>query len=112
MVSSDTHLRRLYLCTEEFRRTDPGMPTQYVSTFVSIALSPGALASDIADQNKMSESAISRHIRDLSDVIHKGKPGYNLIEQRDDPMDRRRKQLHLTAKGQRLVGRLLVIMEA
>jgi DNA-binding MarR family transcriptional regulator len=106
-MNNEQRLRAIFLAIEEFRRLDPEMPTQLVSTFLSVALKPGILASEVAEQIGTTLSSTSRHARDLSDFVHKGKPGYGLIEQRGDPTDRRRRQLHLTIKGQRFVSVLL-----
>lgn len=111
-MESEQLLRAVFLFIEKFRRIAPEMPTQLVSTFLSVALKPGILASEVAAQIGTTLSSTSRHARDLSDVVHKGKPGYGLIEQRGDPTDRRRRRLHLTAKGQSFVNELLVTANA
>ena len=50
-----------------------------------------------------SVTALSRNLADLSALTTKKAPGPGLIELRTDPMNLRRKTIHLTPKGRRLI---------
>jgi len=53
-----------------------------------------------------SVTALSRNLADLSGWTTKKQPGPGFIELRLDPMNLRRKTIHLTSKGRRLIRQL------
>jgi DNA-binding MarR family transcriptional regulator len=55
-------------------------------------------------------TALSRNIADLSRWTSKKREGPGLLELRVDPMNLRRKTIHLTRKGKRVVSRILGAM--
>jgi DNA-binding MarR family transcriptional regulator len=69
--------------------------------------SAGRTVSEYARVLGTSQSLMTRHLADLGEINRYHETGYDLIEARTDPMDRRAKRNQLTAKGQRLVGQIL-----
>ena len=57
----------------------------------------------LAQLDATSVTALSRNLADLSAWTTKKQPGPGLIELRVDPMNLRRKTIHLTPKGRRLL---------
>ena len=57
----------------------------------------------LAQLDATSVTALSRNLADLSAWTTKKQPGPGLIELRVDPLNLRRKTIHLTAKGRRLL---------
>lgn len=92
---------------EFLRIIDNDMPIQTAATFLIIAQHEGLSAVEIKERLGMASSTASRNIAALSERHRLGKPGYGLVLQREDPLDRRRKTHHLTPKGRRLLGQLI-----
>lgn len=90
-----------------FRELRKTMPLQYVTAFLSVAVKEGQNVSEYAKMVGTSQSLMTRHLADLGDINRYHKPGYGLVEAKDDVMDRRNRINRLTPKGQRLVGQLL-----
>ena len=90
-----------------FRELRKTMPLQYVTAFLSVAITEGQNVSEYAKTAGVSQSLMTRHLADLGEINRYHKPGYGLVEAETDMMDRRNQRNRLTAKGQRLVGQLL-----
>ncbi len=69
----------------------------------------GKTVTEYAEITDVSQSLMTRHLADLGKINRYHEAGYDLIEAKTDPMDRRTKRNQLTAKGQRLVGQILVV---
>lgn len=107
-------LNRLSLMLNEFRKLDPEIPVQQLSTFLAVAMEPGITVTDAGTKAGVGLGSVSRHI----DVL--GKPrttaagrtvGLSLLVATPDPVDRRRKTVALTAKGQRIADTLLDLLK-
>ena len=90
-----------------FHELDSTMPLQYVTAFLQVAIKEGQTVSEYAKILGTSQSLMTRHLADIGEINRYHEAGYDLIQAKTDPMDRRNKRNHLTAKGQRLVGQLL-----
>ncbi len=99
---------------EEFRRLDPDMPIQYALSFLTIAQNEGLSMGDLAQRLGIAQSSASRNIAALSKWHSFGKAGHDLVEAHEDPRERRRKIVNLTARGHHLIAvlRALVAGEA
>jgi DNA-binding MarR family transcriptional regulator len=95
---------------EEFRRFDPDMPIQYALSFLTIAQNEGLSMGDLAQRLGIAQSSASRNIAALSRWHSFGKDGHDLVEAQEDPRERRRKIVSLTARGHRLVGALRALV--
>ena len=61
---------------------------------------------EIAEELGLSQSTVSRNVAYLGDWNRHKTKGHQLVEAFEDPMERRRKLVRLTAKGKRFVNEL------
>jgi DNA-binding MarR family transcriptional regulator len=83
------------------------MPLQYVTAFFSVATKEGQTVTEYARLLGASQSLMTRHLADLGEINRYHEAGYNPVQAKTDPLDRRNKRNELTAKGQRLIGQIL-----
>ncbi len=93
---------------EEF---DGDITASRILTLLAVSDHPGMQQIDVADYVKgLSASAISRNLVDWGDHTTARKPGPGFIEQRPDPMYRRRNLVYPTTKAlhwlEQLTGRI------
>jgi DNA-binding MarR family transcriptional regulator len=86
------------------------MPLQLAYTFILCATYEGESVGDIARRAGFAISTTSRHILDLGEYDRLKKPGYQLVETRIDPLELRRKTVHLTPKGRNLLNQIINTM--
>jgi len=82
------------------------MPIQQVQVALFIAENPGIGSSELREQLKMTGGSLSRNIRMLSKWTDKKTgedKGYDLIEPRIDPYERRARVYYLTPNGQQKI---------
>lgn len=104
------HLDKVSGLFQAFRALDPTMPLQLAYTFILCATYEGESVGDIARRAGFALSTTSRHILDLGEYDRNKNPGYQLVESRTDPMELRRKTVHLTPKGRNLINQLISTM--
>lgn len=85
LLGGDLTLSQVTIIIDVARANAAGHPIDMKELEVSMGTSSG--------------STFSRHVASLLDYKSDGVPGLGLIEQRENPKDRRRKQLFLTSKG-------------
>lgn len=95
---------------EEFRKLDAEMPMQTAAVFLNVVLNPGVTMKDLADRCGISQASTSRNIAALSKWHRLGKAGHDLVEAVEDPAERRRKIVNLTAKGKRVAASIEAAM--
>lgn len=95
-------LVQLFKAIEEFRAVDPEMPSQSVALFLYSAIYPGCTMTDLQTNLGISQASCSRNVSTLSEWHRLEKPGLGLIAASPDPMERRRKIVRLTEKGELL----------
>jgi DNA-binding MarR family transcriptional regulator len=100
-------LAGLLKALQPFHELDSTMPLQYVTAFLQVAIKEGQTVSEYAKILGTSQSLMTRHLADIGQINRYHEAGYDLVEAKNDLMDRRTKRNQLTAKGQRLVGQLL-----
>lgn len=88
------------------------MPSQQIAAFLYVAASGGCSMAALAEFLGMAQSTASRTVTTLGPrhATSRTRPGYDLIVAEEDPRERRRKNLRLTAKGQKLASRLSEIV--
>lgn len=99
------------LMLEEFRKLDPEMPLQTAATFLTIALEEGITMKRLGEKLGISQSSCSRNVAVLSKHHRLNKPGHDLVYAAEDPVERRRKIVCLTAKGKRILESIVNILE-
>lgn len=80
-------------------------------SFLTVATFENHSAREYGEMLGLSSSTMSRHLLDLGEMNRKREPGMMLIEQRPDPMDRRRSLYRLTPKGRGLITAILQVLE-
>lgn len=101
-------IRVLTVAMDCFREgIDAEAPAQRILTFLAVAANPDMPQYDVSKHVKgIAEATVSRNVTDLSALNRARQPGPDLVEQRPDPMYRRRNLLRLTPKGERLLEQL------
>lgn len=95
-------LSKLYACIEEMRKIDPEMQAHTINIFVMVCMNPGITMKDLGNRLGISQATMSRNIAALGKVHRLNRPGYDLLQAEEDPVERRRKVVNLTAKGKRV----------
>ena len=90
----------------ELTEIDAEFPIQWAITFLEIAQNEGASLKDIAEETGMSMSVMSRTIGALANYRRMGKP-YGIVTVKAAKDDGRRKELFLSAKGKKLLAKLV-----
>lgn len=90
----------------ELTSIDSEFPLQWAIVFLEIAQNEGAALKDIAEETGISMSVMSRTIGALSNYRRMGKP-YGIVVVKQAKDDKRRKELFLSAKGKRLLEKLV-----
>jgi DNA-binding MarR family transcriptional regulator len=109
-MSDRRHLDKVSGLFQAFRALDPTMPLQLAYTFILCCIYEGESIGDIARRAGFALSTTSRHILDLGEFDRKKSQGYKLVETRVDPMELRKKSIHLTPKGRALLNQLINTM--
>lgn len=91
---------------EVLRRLDPDMPIQYALSFLTVAQNEGLSIRELSERLGIAQSSASRNVAALSRWRGPGKPGHDLVLSEEDPRERRRKVVTLTAEGRALVEEL------
>lgn len=99
-------LVQLFKAIEDFRAVDPEIPAQGVALFLYSAIYPGCTMTDLQKHLGMTQSSCSRNVSALSEWHRLEKPGLGLVAATPDPMERRRKIVRLTEKGEQLAASL------
>ncbi|UXY92546.1 transcriptional regulator [Pseudomonas phage LUZ100] len=94
---------------KRFRDFDQEMQT--AQTFIAVAMQPGITMKELSEKVGISQASCSRNVSALSRVHRLNKPGMDLVVAAEDPMERRRKVVKLTPKGQRLAETLTQLIE-
>jgi DNA-binding MarR family transcriptional regulator len=104
-------LSQILRVIERFRELDSEIQTQTVAVFLAVAKHPLPLKmQDIAEELGLAQSSVSRNVAWLGSWSRHKQKGQELLEAYEDPMERRRKLVRLTAKGKRFAKSLSDIL--
>ena len=106
-----TGMMRVFQILEEFRKIYPDMQMQTASIFVTIAINQGITMKDLAQRIGVAQSTCSRNVALLSGMLKHDKPGYGLVVATEDPVERRRKVVNLTSRGERVAASLDALVQ-
>ena len=96
---------------ERFREVDSEMQAQSMAVLLKVAKHPVPIKmGEIAEELGLSQSTVSRNVAYLGDWNRHKEKGHQLLEAFEDPMERRRKLVRLTAKGKRFIKSLSEII--
>ena len=107
---TDPCLAKVLKISELFRQLDLEVPGQLVSVFCFIASHNPCHQQAIQEALGLSANSASRNTDWLSKYHRLGKPGLDLVVKKEDPLNRRRKIVTLTPKGEQLVLDIQKIM--
>ncbi len=102
-------LTTLYRALDSLRTLQSDLPLQTVAALLAIAMKQGRSVKEIGDAVGIAPSSASRNIAMLSNWDWKKKKGLDLIEYRQDPQNLTTKNVHLTAKGKRVIEQIVNI---
>ncbi|WP_027709128.1 MarR family winged helix-turn-helix transcriptional regulator [Zooshikella ganghwensis] len=88
---------------QAMRSIDPDMTLSQLATLLTIAKDEGLSVSEIQHRVGLTRTTGSRIVRSLTNWEGDGKPGFDFIEMRADPMDYRRRIAYLNEKGRKVV---------
>lgn len=107
-------LRSLAQAIERFRSFNDAIPARLMHTFIVVANWPqeeGPTMGELATATGLERPVVSRHVGALLKHYKLGKPGLDLVDKLDDPVDPRRTRVVLTQKGKTLRHQLIQTME-
>ena len=105
MKEERTMSNNLLKIIEEMRKFDPQLEAQAISVFFYVADKggkDGVAQQAISEALDIAQSSVSRNCYKLATINRHRKVGIGLLENFEDPMERRRKHVRLTAKGRRV----------
>lgn len=88
------------------QKVDPEFPIQYIICLMEISENQGCSITNLADRCGMALSTVSRIVGALSDYRQRGEP-YRFIETRTSQIERRKKELYLTKRGDKFLKDML-----
>lgn len=102
-------------CVRVFKKIqelDPEMPLGMVfALFVIASKEPEGLSlSDLAKEANIGLASASRYVSALGKQDRRRQKGFELVDAREDPMERRKKIVTLTPKGRVLIKKLTEIV--
>ena len=106
-MEKQRYLRVLTAIIKELRNVDPNMGIQTVHTLFVIAQEEGLGVTEIAKRTNGTVSNASYNVDYLSKTRRRAKAGYNLVDTQYDAIERRRKLVSLSSKGQKLINKLV-----
>ena len=110
MSSERINIHKLWQAMELLRSIHKEMPLQMASLFLFVAANGKPTMSEVADSLGISQSACSRLTATLTDQYKDTagnlRDGFGLLKSMEDPMERRRKLITLTAQGKALATAL------
>ncbi len=104
------NIEKIAQLLREFQKIDLELPLQYAICLTEISRDEGCSLTDLSSKTGMPLSTISRIVGALSKHRQRGK-AYGLVSAKTSPTERRRKELHLTAKGKAVIEDLSKIIE-
>lgn len=95
---------------EVFRAIDPDMLMGEAVSFLMIAQGEtpegGISVTDLSNKGGFALSSASRYVQSLGKMDRHRRPGFEIVSDEVDPMERRKKILRCTPKGRRIVTQL------
>jgi DNA-binding MarR family transcriptional regulator len=101
---------RLDRALGHFKEVSTNFPLGQVHTFLLVALHEGKSLGELAAIAGTKSSTMSRYLLELSDKLRDGSPGHALVDRKTDPIELRRNQYYLSARGKDLLRRIVTTL--
>jgi DNA-binding MarR family transcriptional regulator len=102
-----TRLKEFQQLIEKFRVYDPEMQCQQILTLLNVCLKQnhpdGYSVRELADELKLTQASASRNMMQWSKLTRRKQAGPDMIKATECPVNRSRKRLFLTGKGERFL---------
>jgi DNA-binding MarR family transcriptional regulator len=105
-MNKEDNIILIFEVLNTIRSVDSNITVSHVLVLLTVALSPGCSPGDLIDEIGISSASAARLVVRLSNWEMLAIKGMGLISSEMDPFDRRKRSLHLTAEGQRLISRI------
>ena len=108
----ERNLRRLLQALDLFAALQPQhkekqLPLDMLRVFLTVALNEGEGAMKFAEVSKVKNTTVSRHLHDLGELDRYQNAGLELVYQKVDVRDKRRRPTYLTPEGRSFLRRLI-----
>lgn len=100
-------LLRFLNAVQALREVDPNMTMTQLVTLLTVARDEGLSVAEIQRNAKLTRTTSSRIVRTLAGENEESTKGYCWLEMRTDPVDPRRRQVHVNEDGKELLGHVL-----
>lgn len=100
------HLKDLKKALTLLRDLDSDMPMAQALSLLVIAENEGLSLKDLAEKVGVGMASASRYVAFFGKPSASGKKGLGLVVAVEDPMERRKKTITLTAKGRQVIAKL------
>lgn len=107
MATYGKEIHNLIKAVDILRGDSADFPAQQLLTYLAVARQPGITMAALSEAVGMSQASTSRNVSALSKWHRLGHPGFDLVEAVEDPRERRRKIMYLTAKGRQRMAKAL-----
>lgn len=105
-------LGKLFKALDVMREHESDSTALMIQVFLFVGMKDGCRTKEVCDFLGIAQSTGSSILALLGPWRKYQVAGMNFIDMKEDPMDRRKKTIHLTPKGKKVTNRLTEIMEA
>jgi DNA-binding MarR family transcriptional regulator len=91
----------------QLRGLDPDMPMAQAYCLFLIARDEGLSLKELAHRADIGMASASRYVSQFSEPVVPGRKGLGLVLAKEDPLERRKKIITLTAKGKQVVSKII-----
>jgi DNA-binding MarR family transcriptional regulator len=99
-------MESLMAALETFRGLDPDMPMAMALSLLVISKNEGLSLKELAEKVGIGMASVSRYVAFFGKPNASGKKGLGLVVAVEDPLERRKKTITLTAKGRAVIAKL------
>jgi len=105
-MQQNTGTLKMSLAVRAVSEIDPHLTLTHLGVLLVISRKPGCNPGDLITELGISSAAAARLVARVSDWENPVVKGLGLVSSEMDPWDRRKRNLFLTPKGQRLINRI------
>lgn len=102
-----TSLHEALALLDKLRALDADMPMAQAYSLLLIARDEGLSLKELATRAEVGMASASRYVAAFSQPSAPGRKGMGLVMAKEDPLERRKKIITLTAKGRTTINKIL-----